>query len=685
MAKIALIGGYYVAPSLIANAQRCLNLYPERNPEDSPFPFTFYQTPGLISKCTLIPNKPVRCLYRASTGDLYGVCGPNVYYIDASWTATVLGTIDDGTSIVSMADDRLVITIVDGTSKGYYIDLTNNRAFGQIVADAFYGATKCGYIDTFMAFNRPATNQFYISASELSASLVNGGAVTAGTIVGGFSYSNGTHVGVPLSGGSGSGALASVTVTFNAVSGVTITAGGGVYQVGDVLSADALALGGAILAQSLVSGTGYTTPGTYTGVSLVGGSGTGATATMVVGSGVVLSATIANRGQDYRVGDILTANTADLGGAGSGFEVLVSSVASSGSGFSYTVTAVNTGTGAFDALDVAAKSGASDSLVSFGVIHDEIWLLGALTTEVWNDTGAPDFAFGKIPGIFVQQGCVAPYSVAQTDLSLFWLSQNPEGGKIVLMGTPYKATRVSTHAIENALNKYSRVDDAIGFTYQQDGHSFYILTFPTADRTWCYDLATELWHERCWIDDNGDEHRIRGQVSAYAYGVNLVGDWENGTIYELDLNTYTDDGQPIVRRRGFPHLVNEGKRVCYDQFIAEMEVGSASGMTDELLEYGFAVDGSGDGMQVNPGGDGWLVYSSKGVMGPYISLRYSDTKGNSWGNPIELSLGATGEYSRSVQARQLGMGRDRVFELFWSGNFKTALNGAYIEVTPAET
>ena len=283
------------------------------------------------------------------------------------------------------------------------------------------------------------------------------------------------------------------------------------------------------------------------------------------------------------------------------------------------------------------------------VIHDEIWLVGQKTTEVWDDVGAPDFPFQKLAGIFIQHGCAARYSVAQADLSLFWLGLDPQGQCIVFRGAEYSAQRISTHAIEQVLQSYSTVADAQGFTYQIKGHVFYVLTFPTADATWVFDMASGLWHEWVWTDDNGGEHWSRANVAAFAYGTNVCGDWQNGALYKLDPLAFTDAGQPIVRRRGFPQLVNEGKRLSYSRFVAEMDVGQNAGLQS------------------------------------YVSLRYSDTKGASWGLPIQIPIGGFGEFLTSMQARQLGMGRDRVFELFWSLPSKTALNGAYVDAELCET
>ncbi len=286
-------------------------------------------------------------------------------------------------------------------------------------------------------------------------------------------------------------------------------------------------------------------------------------------------------------------------------------------------------------------------------MHREIWLLGQKTSEVWFNSGAADFTFQILPGVFVEHGCAAIYSVAKADLSTFWLGKDLQGQYIIFEGTNYAAKRVSNHALENELQGYAVVNDAIGFTYQQNGHTFYFLTFPTADKTWVYDLATHLWHEWLWTDDNGAEHRTRVQTSAFAYGVNVAGDWETGDLILLDLETLTDQGGPIVRRRGFPHLVSDGDRVIYRQFIADMQVGTQPGL---------------------------LVDDE-----PQVSLRWSDTRGASWGSPITMGMGATGQYNRQIQAQRLGMARDRVFELFWSAEMQTALNGAYIETIRCET
>lgn len=81
--------------------------------------------------------------------------------------------------------------------------------------------------------------------------------------------------------------------------------------VGDIVTLD-----------NLVGGTLYTA-GTYVGVSLTGGSGTGATADIIVAGGSVTTVNLVSGGSNYVTGDVLSAASASIGGTGSGFTITV--------------------------------------------------------------------------------------------------------------------------------------------------------------------------------------------------------------------------------------------------------------------------------------------------------------------------------------------------------------------------
>lgn len=563
MSRLALTSGAYQSRSLIASAQRCVNLFPEQAPPDSqaPVPVTHFTTPGL----TLLGTPPSidvgRGAYRCGNGDLYVVIGANVYYVSSTWTFTAVGSIAFASTPVSMSDNGLVLVIVDGSTTGYVVDLTT-RQFGTINSAAFYGADRVDYIDTYFVFNRPGTTQFYISVGNPTFAILTGGAIATGSITAaGSGYTNGSYSAKPLTGGTGSGATASITVAGNVVTAVTIISAGDGYKPGDVLSVAA----------------------------------------------------------------------SDVGGTGSGFTWTVSTVTGQ----------------SFDALDIAGKTGQSDPLVAPAVVHRELWLIGALSSEVWVDVGAADFAFQVLPGAFVEHGCAAKYSISVQDSTVFFLAQDRQGKGIIVKSQGYSLQRLSTHAIEAEIQHYARIDDAIGGCYQIDGHAFYVITFPTADVTWCVELATGQWHQWAYTDANGAMHRHRGMAWAFAYGTNVVLDWQNGQLYQLDTDAFTDNGSKIVRIRTFPHLIDNDDRVSYQSFTADIQVGTeVNTTTDEP---------------------------------PLVFLRWSDDRGATYGNPMPQSLGSAGQYRTNVQWNRLGMARDRVFEISWDAPARVSLNGAFIE------
>ena len=76
---------------------------------------------------------------------------------------------------------------------------------------------------------------------------------------------------------------------------------------------------------TLVGGSGYVN-GTYTNVSLTGGSGAGGKATIIVSGGAVTSVTVTTFGAGYQVGNTLSAPNTSLGGSGAGFSIQVSAL-----------------------------------------------------------------------------------------------------------------------------------------------------------------------------------------------------------------------------------------------------------------------------------------------------------------------------------------------------------------------
>jgi hypothetical protein len=254
--RVALTGGAYAARSLIADAQRCVNLYVEPNPQDANAPATHYPTPGLTLLSAPPSAQEGRGVYTSTTGRLFVALGQVLYYVDASWNWISLGALTTDTGPVSMIDNGSSLFMVDGSTSGYIVNLPS-MTMSVCVDEAFYGADRVDIVDGYFVFNKPNSPQFYISL--------------------------------------------------------------------------------------------------YNDVK-------------------------------------------------------------------------------FDPLDIASKNTYPDNLMTHAVMHREIWLFGELTTEVWFNSGAPDFTFQRMPGVFIEHGCAAKHSVAKIDLALFWLGRDLQGQGIVFAG-----------------------------------------------------------------------------------------------------------------------------------------------------------------------------------------------------------------------------------------------------------
>lgn len=210
----------------------------------------------------------------------------------------------------------------------------------------------------------------------------------------------------------------------------------------------------------------------------------------------------------------------------------------------------------WDPLDVAERSEGSDNIIALTRNHREIWLHGSKTSEVWFDQGDNFDPFAPIQGVFIEQGCSAPYSVAQLDNTLFWVGQNVDGAGVVWRANGYTPQRVSTHAVEKAIEQagFEGGDNGLllsrAWGYQEDGHLFYVLVLPSAtlpgdspERTsWVYDVATGLWHERATWDST---HCLwlphRAQCHMFAFNRHLVGDRLTGAIYTQSLAIFDEE------------------------------------------------------------------------------------------------------------------------------------------------
>lgn len=304
----------------------------------------------------------------------------------------------------------------------------------------------------------------------------------------------------------------------------------------------------------------------------------------------------------------------------------------------------------FDASQVAINDGASGNTVGIAVTHRELWVFSDNAVQVWYDAGlSPGFPFAPIQGALSETGCAGAYTIAKMDNSIFWLGRDPRGQGIVYRSKGYTGERISTHAVEWQIQQYGDISDAIAYTYQQDGHAFYVLTFPSANATWVYDSATQSWHERAGFNE-GTFTRHQGNCQAFFNNVTTIGDYTNGNLYKFDLNVYTDNGSSQKWLRSWRALPPDGNTL----------VRSAHHSLQLDCETGV-------GINTGQGSD------------PQVMLRWSDDAGHTWSGEHWVRIGAIGNYGTRAIWRRLGMTtkiRDRVYEVSGTDPVKIAIMGA---------
>jgi hypothetical protein len=394
--------------------------------------------------------------------------------------------------------------------------------------------------------------------------------------------------------------------------------------------------------------------------------------------------------------------------------------------------ATNLGLAVSTTGNYGSKDGAPDNLVALIVDHRQVYLLGEVTTEVWVDvgnviSGLTTFPFQRIQGTSSQSGIAARFSLARFGNSFVCVARDTVGNGTIEMMEGYTWMRISTHAVEQSLiNQY--IGDAIAYTYQIEGHEMYVVTFPTVNLTWVYDLSTKSWHK--WLAfSNGVYSRHRSNCGAFFNNMYIVGDYENGKLYSIENAVYTEDGATIRRLRRAPHLVADFQRQYFDELQIQFQPGVGLGVTPEQTADGIItelanVPPAGPSYQLiaefnweylaTESGEEIITESSLGLPGenlvtfaysgpdtagaeivteqypatpgydPQAMLRWSSDGGSTWSSEHWTSIGKMGQYSNRAIWRRLGFGRDRVFEVSISAPVKAVIISANLKASAGD-
>ncbi|CAB4152234.1 hypothetical protein UFOVP620_4 [uncultured Caudovirales phage] len=736
MADFGFVGASYEAPSIYQDTQECINWFPEvdpTKPQGSRGVIALYPTPGLTSIVALSAQAEVRGMKTVSGGNyMVAVCGFYVYVLNSTFTPTIIGQLNSSTGRVGISDNGINIYITDGfyrytwrisnptsaifqgTISGSTLTVTtvisgtiaiNQALFGFGIANATVitaGSGTSWTINTSASIGTAIQMNSAAVAAVITASIATStltvSAVAIGTLYTGQTITGSTVLPDTIITALGNGTVLSAVIG-NPGSGYAIndivTVLGGVYGNSPAyFTITSIAAGGAVATLSLNFAGEYTSTPANPVSTTTNNAGTGLTLTLTFGTGTGNTGNyVLNGSQTVTSKTMYALNFSVLpinDGAFTGGTVvdIVDNYFVYNNPNTQQWAASNILSPITYSLSFASKFTGPDNLVSLICDHGQVYLLGENTSEVWADVGTFPFPFQRIPGSASQQGIASAFSIARLGNSFAYLSRNIRGQAVIVMMNGYFPTRISTHAVENTLvNEY--VADAVAYTYQLEGHEIYVISFPTLDLTWAFDITTGLWHKWLWVDNNNVYHRHRTQCSALFQGIVLAGDWQNGQIYQLDLNNYTDNGGTIRRLRRAPHLVSDLQRQYFDEFQIQFQPGV--GTTGLSIDLGKTFNTP---LVINP--NQILIISSKESIyigldtqnltteNPQAMLRWSNDGGSTWSKEYWSSIGQLGKYKNRIIWRRLGWSRDKVFEVVVTDPIKCVIVSANLKASVGE-
>ena len=667
------VGPSYTLQNVSAECQRTINLYPQTDETGlGKNKVILVSTPGLKQFSYLGVNTPVRGIFAASNGRVFAVSGLTFFELFIDGTMLNWGTLalsSDVNSLVSMDDNGLVIFMVDGPN-GYTFNFTTGT-FVIINAPVvvpppppawkpltFYGYN--GFYISPLVAGAPVVQQCTLAGvtgagappafSSVPGTVTNWGTSqftarktvfwTPSTTFTRNSYIvTATSIYICTQTGISGSSQAGWTTN---PSSVVHDGGAGWLCLSQLLAVNFIAPFGVEASGSILAG-GYTQSAIYPEITFTSAPVWNTTVGGLTyeGNGTVIWL---NAGV-YPPTGIVDPNF--FGG---------DSIAFINGFFAFNqpntqvfwITKVYSAM--VDPLGFASVEGNPDKLVCLLADHQELWMFGTNSIEVWYDAGGSLFPFSKIQGAYISHGIAAKASPQRLDNTVFWLGRDEAGAGIVWRANGYSPLRISTHAMEQEMQRYSRIDDATAFAYQQDGHSFYVLNFPSGNKTWVYDAATNLWHERAYMNPDGSLGRGRPNVHVYAFGKHLVGDYANGIIYEMSPAFLTDNLVPIARIRTAPFIDAELNNVFHSKFQLDMQVGVGSPLALET------------------------------DTPPQMILTFSDDGGYTWSNEKLASMGASGQFKTRVIWRRLGRSRQRVYRVKTTEPVSVTLYNAYLDL-----
>lgn len=209
----------------------------------------------------------------------------------------------------------------------------------------------------------------------------------------------------------------------------------------------------------------------------------------------------------------------------------------------------------WEGLNFATAEGRADTLVRAFATSQYIVLFGTETIELYGLNASPrteSDAFYRLSSGTMNHGLLAAGTVAQEDAFVFWLSDK----KTIYAAAGYTPNKISSPYVQSLINQAS--DDelarATGFTYTEDGHTFYVFTVPGRFSV-MYDLGAGKWVDR----DTIGRPDWRAHIGVRAFNRMIVADTTGSALLDLSLEHNTDLGLPMIQEFSAPQPIRNSQ------------------------------------------------------------------------------------------------------------------------------
>ena len=328
-------------------------------------------------------------------------------------------------------------------------------------------------------------------------------------------------------------------------------------------------------------------------------------------------------------------------------------------------------------------------------IHQQLFFIKQFVSEVWYNAGTPTSQgspFARVQGAVIDYGAIAQESIVIGNNTVFFLAnqRTADSGSFVgvVMVNGYSPQVISPPCINYKIQQLSRLDNATAYHYNDEGHSFYVLTFPSDDITFVYDSSTNMWHERSSGDTSlSSTHRHLGDLYTYNFGKHLISQYNDSKILHMSSNYYDDDGISITAIRTAPAIFDRKElanvRITKLTIDAETKVGiyGASGSDFKAKTANGTITASG---VHNAGGNPYAINPN---WYPQIYLSWSNDDTKTWSAEYPVPLGPNSQYDPSLVGeqlnprctwRRLGLSKKRIFQIRIPYAVKKVILGAYV-------